>query len=104
MIDDKTITKTLTGVAKTGKYVAGYKEVSKSVKGSKVVLASSTLVEAEIKKLQDACTAASVPFLKATQTSIGLGKALGKQFRVSALAVKNQGDANLAPILEAIPK
>ena len=40
MIDEKTLTRTLTGVAKTGKYVAGYKEVAKSVKGSKVVIAS----------------------------------------------------------------
>lgn len=103
MIDDKTITKTLTGVAKTGKYIAGYKEVSKSVKGSKVVIASSTLEEVEARKLQEACAAASVPFLRVAQSSVGLGKALGKQFRVSVLAVKSQGDASLAPILEAVP-
>ena len=103
-MDEKTLTKILTGVAKTGKYVGGYKEVSKSVKGSKVIIASSTLEEVEIKTLQNASVATSVPFLQITQTSIGLGKALGKHFRVSALAVKNQGDANLTPILEAIPK
>ena len=104
MIDEKTLTRTLTGVAKTGKYVAGYKEVAKSVKGSKVVIASSTIDDSELKVLQKACDTVSVPFLQLEQSSIGLGKALGKQFRVSALAIKSHGDANLKPILESIAK
>ncbi len=104
MIDEKTLSKTLTGVAKTGKYIAGYKEVWKSVKGSKVVITSSSLTNDETKKLQEACNAATVPFLQVPVTSVGLGRALGKQFRVSALAVKNQGDANLSAILGEVPR
>lgn len=104
MIDEKTLSKTLTGVAKTGKSVAGYKEVWKSVKGSKVVITSSSLTNDKTKKLQEACNAATVPFLQVALTSVGLGKALGRQFRVSALAVKSQGDANLSTILGEIPR
>ena len=104
MIDEKTLTRTLTGVAKTGKYVAGYKEVAKSVKGSKVVIASSTLDDSELGALQKTCDTAAVPFLKLEQSSVGLGKALGKQFRISALAIKSPGDANLKPVLESIAK
>jgi ribosomal protein L30E len=104
MIDEKTLSKTLTGVAKTGKYIAGYKEVWKSVKGSKVVITSLSLTDDEAKKLQEACNAATVPFLQVPLTSVGLGKALGKQFRVSALAVRSQGDANLNTILGEIPR
>ncbi|MBM3898305.1 MAG: hypothetical protein FJ358_07290 [Thaumarchaeota archaeon] len=102
MVDEKTLTRTLTSVAKTGKYVAGYREVAKSVKGSKVVIASSTIDELERETLQKTCNTASVPFLQLEQTSMGLGKALGKQFRISALAIKSSGDANLKPILESI--
>ena len=104
MIDEKTLTRTLTGVARTGTYVAGYKEVAKSVKDSKVIITSSTLDDSEVEALHKACDIASVPFLQLEQSSIGLGKALGKQFRVSALAIKSQGDANLKPILESIAK
>lgn len=104
MVDEKTLTKILASIAKTGKYVAGYKEVAKSVKGSKVVITSSSLDDAEIKNLQQICNTSSVPFLQVPQTSVGLGKALGKQFRVSALAIKSHGDANLSPILESISK
>jgi len=104
MIDEKALTRTLTGVAKTGKYVAGYKEVGKSIDGSEVIIASSTIDDSELKALQKACDSASVPFLQLEQSSIALGKALGKQFRVSALAIKSHGDANLKPILESVAK
>ena len=104
MIDEKTLIRTLTGVVKTGEYIAGYRAVGKSIEGSKVVIASSTIDDSELKALQKACDAASVPFLRLERSSINLGKALGKQFRVSALAIKNQGDANLKPIIESIAK
>ena len=104
MIDEKTLSKTLNGVAKTGKYVAGYKEVWKSAKGSKVVIASSSLTNDETDRLQELCEATTVPFLQVPLTSVGLGRALGKQFRVSTLAVKSQGDANLSAILGEIPR
>jgi ribosomal protein L30E len=104
MVDEKTLTRTLIGVAKTGKYVAGYNEVAKSVKNSKIVIASSTIDDSELKALQKTCDTTSVPFLQLEQSSIGLGKALGKQFRVSVLAIKSPGDASLKPILESIPK
>jgi len=89
----------LSKAVKTGKCVLGFREVQKSVRGSKIIIYSNTISTEKIKPLLDACRAANVPTLAYDGPSFELGSLCGKKFRISALAVKSAGDADLTSLL-----
>src|SRR5487761_356550 len=85
--------KQLKKATKTGKYVVGRKEVLASLKGSKfLVWSSSANISQEIlnqsKVLQ-------IPALRFDGDPIALGKTCGIPFKVSVIAVRSAGDADL---------
>jgi len=84
---------------KTGKCVLGLREVQKSIRGSKIVIYSTKIPKDKLKQLIEACRAVNVPTLPYEGTSFELGSLCGKRFRISALAVKAAGDADLTPLL-----
>lgn len=100
-MDTKVLAKNLREVTKTGKFILGYKAVSASVKGSKIILCSSSLNQDHLSNIQEMCKASGVPMSRIETNSLGLAKLIGKPFRVSALSIKNQGDADLAVIIES---
>ncbi len=100
-MDTKVLAKNLREVTKTGKYILGYRAVSLSVKGSKIILCSSSLDQDRLSNIQELCKESDVPMSRIEETSLGLAKLIGKPFRVSALSIKNQGDADLAMIIES---
>ncbi|MDG7001696.1 MAG: ribosomal L7Ae/L30e/S12e/Gadd45 family protein [Nitrososphaerota archaeon] len=79
--------------SKTGKYVVGRREVMSAVKGSKLLVwsASANLPQ----KILDDCRSLSIPALKFNGNPVELGRACGIPFRVSVIAVKSAGDADL---------
>jgi large subunit ribosomal protein L30e len=87
-------------VVKTGKYVTGLKEVVQSLKGSKIVIYSKTLCEKDVTRLVEGCRILSIPVLPYDGSTVELGKICGKPFRISTIAVKSPGEADLSPILE----
>ncbi|MEM1995208.1 MAG: ribosomal L7Ae/L30e/S12e/Gadd45 family protein [Nitrososphaerales archaeon] len=91
----------LSKAVKTGKCVLGLKEVQKSVRGSKIVIYSTLAPKDKLKTLIEACRAANVPTLPYNKKPFELGLLCGKRFRVSALAIKSAGDADLTPLLAA---
>ena len=102
MVEEKALEKILQTAVKTGKYVAGLKEVSHSLKGSRLVIYSTALPEKKVSKIIEGCRALSVPFFPYEGSTIRLGRICGKPFRISALAVKSPGEADLTPILESL--
>lgn len=89
----------LSKAVKTGKCVLGLKEVLKAVRGSKIVIYSTQIPKDKLASLIEACRTANVPTLAYSSKPFNLGVLCGKKFRVSALAIKSAGDADLAPLL-----
>ncbi|MCX8188183.1 MAG: ribosomal L7Ae/L30e/S12e/Gadd45 family protein [Nitrososphaeria archaeon] len=86
-------------VTKKGKIVYGTKEVMEELKGSKAILIS-TSVKPEIRqKLLRDCKKNSIPVIEYNGSSIDLGRALGKNFRISVLSIKSTGGLDLKEIL-----
>lgn len=97
LIDEKLLVKTLGSIIKTGKYVLGEKEVSQSVKGSKLVIFAQHPFSKEVFRK---CGEASVPTYIYQGNSEKLGRICGKHFRVSVFAIKSAGDIPITPLLE----
>lgn len=79
--------------SKTGKYVVGRREVTSAVKGSKLLVWSASANVPQ--KILSDCKAFSVPALKFSGNPVELGHACGIPFRVSVIAIKSAGDADL---------
>jgi large subunit ribosomal protein L30e len=79
---------------RTGKYVVGRREVTGSLKGSKLIVwsASANLPT----KILDECKTLQIPAIRFDGNPIELGKTCGIPFKVSVIAVKSAGDAVLS--------
>ncbi len=98
--------KQLKAAARTGKYIVGRKEVLASLKGSKLLVWSAS---ANIpQELLNECRSLQIPALRFDGDPIALGKACGIPFKVSVIAVRSAGDADLKAFLTsedyAIPR
>lgn len=86
-------------VAKTGSYVVGRREVSNSLKGTKLLVWSASANVPQM--ILDECKNLSVPAIKFTGNPVELGRACGIPFRVSVIALKSTGDADLSDFAKA---
>jgi large subunit ribosomal protein L30e len=80
--------------SKTGSYVVGRREVSNAIKGTKLLVWSASANVPQT--ILDECRKLSVPALKFSGNSVELGRACGIPFRVSVIAVRAVGDADLS--------
>ena len=93
MPEVRELEKQLKLVAKTGKYIVGRREVISGIKGSKLLVWSAsaglpqTILD-DTKNLQ-------IPAIRFNGNPVELGRACGIPFRVSLIAVKSAGDADL---------
>ena len=95
MPEERELEKQLKLVSKTGKYIVGRREVMSSLKGSKLLVWSAS---ANIpKNLLDESSTLEIPALRFNGNPVELGRACGIPFRVSVIAVKSAGDADLKP-------
>jgi large subunit ribosomal protein L30e len=81
-------------VAKTGSYIVGRREVSTSLKGAKLLVWSASANVPQ--SILDECKSLSVPAIKFGGNPVELGHACGIPFRVSVIALKSAGDADLS--------
>jgi len=94
MPEARELEKQLRVAAKTGKYIVGRREVLSGVKGSKLLVWSASANVPQ--KILDECKTLSVPAVKFDGNPVELGHACGIPFRVSVIAVKSSGDADLS--------
>ena len=94
MPEERELEKQLRVAAKTGDYIVGRREVQSSIKGSKLLVwsASSNLPQS----ILDECRSLSVPAVRFNGNPVELGRACGIPFRVSVIALKTVGDADVA--------
>ena len=94
-MDQKTLQTVMRKALKTGKCVLGLKEVSNSIKGSLLIVYSSSLEAPPRNRLLETAESQKVPTLYYEGNSMALGKSCGRQHRISVVAIKSPGDANL---------
>jgi large subunit ribosomal protein L30e len=99
IIDERLLEKTLKAIIKNGKYVIGRKEVSKSIKSSKLVVYSGLIDEIDILKIKELCKSASVPIFEFPNSSVSLGRICGMPFKVSVFSVRSAGDIDISSLI-----
>ena len=93
MPEERELEKQLKLVAKTGKYIVGRREVMSGIKGSKLLVWS---VSAGLpQSILDDSKNLQIPAVRFNGNPVELGRACGIPFRVSVIAVKSAGDADL---------
>lgn len=94
MPENLELEKQLKLAARTGSYLVGRREVLSGIKGSKLLVwsASSNLPQSILDQSKDL----SIPAIKFGGNPVELGRACGIPFRVSVIAVKSPGDADLS--------
>ncbi|MHB8567642.1 MAG: ribosomal L7Ae/L30e/S12e/Gadd45 family protein [Nitrososphaerales archaeon] len=93
MPEERELEKQLKLVSKTGKYVVGRREVMSGLKGSKLLIWSNSANLPQA--ILDESKNLSIPAIKFNGNPVELGRACGIPFRVSVIAVKNTGDADI---------
>jgi len=99
MPENLELEKQLKLVKKTGSYIVGRREVSNSLKGSKLLVWSASANVPQL--ILDECKNLSVPAIKFAGNPVELGRACGIPFRVSVIALKAAGDADLSAFTKA---
>lgn len=99
MLNKSQIESFLSQVIKKGKIVYGTNEVLDELRGSKAVIVSKSIKPNIRQKLYRDCKKNSIPIIEYEGSSIDLGRALGKNFRVSVLSIKSTGGYDLKEIL-----
>jgi large subunit ribosomal protein L30e len=99
MPEERELEKQLRLVSKTGKYVVGRREVMGSLKGSKLLVWSTSAGLPQ--SILDDSKNLQIPAIRFDGNPVELGRACGIPFRVSVIAVKSPGDADLKRFLSS---
>jgi len=99
---EKNFSKSLGLVLRTGKCEIGLKEVLESIKGSKLLILSSSVKNDVRESMQSEAARLKVPVTVLNIPSSKLGRLCGKPFPISALSIRSPGEASIAAIMEAV--
>jgi len=94
------LSKAIAIAAKTGKVLFGANSTLKSAMTGKVrvIVAASNCSKELREKLEYYCKLSEIPFVIYPRTSLDLGRACGKPFVVSALAIRDPGHSDIEKI------
>lgn len=95
----KTLDKFIKNAISSDKYKSGVKEVLGSVKGSKLIILSSSIPAADRSKIEEQAKGAAVAVYDYPGTSVQLGKMCNKPFRITAIAIKSGSADEISSIL-----
>ena len=96
----KQLEKALTDAIKTRKRVLGTKQITSTIKDSKLVVISKSVPTLSAKKIEETAQNNNVPFVHFNDTSLILGKLCGLPFRVSAISLSAVSNTNVQAILK----
>jgi len=95
LVDNAQLAKVLKDAMKGGKSAVGAKESMAAVKGSKAVLCTRSIPAALGTRLREEAKKQGVPVVELTQSSVELGRMVGRPYKVSAIAVRNVSDSDV---------
>ena len=96
----KQLEKALTDAIKTGKRVLGTKQITSTIKDSKLVIISKSVPVLSAKKIEATAQDNNIPLVHFNDTSLMLGKLCGLPFRVSAISLSTLSSTNIQAILK----
>ena len=96
----KQLEKALTDAIKTGERIIGTKQVTSTIKDSKLVVISKSVSNSSAKKIEETAQNNNVPLIHFNDTSFVLGKLCGLPFRVSAISLNTLSNTNIQSILK----
>ncbi|MDE1826171.1 MAG: ribosomal L7Ae/L30e/S12e/Gadd45 family protein [Thaumarchaeota archaeon] len=96
----KLLEKAIKDAVDDGKCFFGTKEALSSIKNSKLIVLSRSILPSTTQKIVEAAKSAKVPTLNYNGSSVELGRLCGAQFRISAVSLKALSDTNLKAIIK----
>ena len=96
----KQLEKALTDAIKTGKRILGTKQITSTIKDSKLVIISKSVPTLSVKKIEKTAQDNNVPLVHFNDTSLTLAKLCGLPFRVSAISLSAVSNTNVQAILK----
>ncbi len=84
----------------SNKYRAGYKEVVKSVKGSKLIVLSDSVVNTLRETIENIAANSNVPVYHFKGTSLQLARLCGTPYRVSTISIKSGNIDDISDIIQ----
>jgi large subunit ribosomal protein L30e len=95
----KNLEKTIKEAISSKKCKIGTREVMGSIKGSKLIVLSSSLIDDDKSKILEEANAANVPTLQYDGNSVQLGRLCNKTFRISTICLKAGNDNDIQELL-----
>ena len=96
----KQLEKALTDAIKTGKRVLGTKQITSTIKDSKLVVISKSVPTLSAQKIEETAQNNNIPLIHFNDTSMTLGKICGLPFRVSAISLNALSNTSVQAILK----
>jgi large subunit ribosomal protein L30e len=96
----KNLEKTIKEGISTKKCKIGTKQVMRSIKGSKIIILSNSLMARNKSKILEEAKSSQVPTLLYDGSSVQLGRLCNKPFRISALCLKVGKDNEIQELLK----
>ena len=96
----KNLEKIIKEAKSSKKYKEGLKEVKSSVRGSKLIIVSTSLRNTDKQFIEKHCNELKVPLYYYSDNSIKLGRLFNRPYRISAVALKSIADEDVNALLE----
>jgi len=96
----KNLEKIIKEAKSSNKYKEGLKEVRSSVKGSKLIIVSTSLTITDKQFIEKHCNELKVPIYYYSDNSIKLGRLFNRPYRISTVALKSIADEDVNALLE----
>ena len=95
----KNLEKTIKDAISSNKCKIGTRQVMSSIKGSKLIVLSDSLIPGNKSKILEDAKKAQVPVLPFNGNSVRLGKLCNKPFRISALSLRIGNDDEIQQLV-----
>ena len=96
----KNLEKIIKEAKSSNKYKDGIKEVKSNVKGSKLIIVSTSLNNIDKELLDNSSKEYKVPIYYYSDNSIKLGRLFNKPYRISTVALKAVSEEDVKSLLE----
>lgn len=96
----KNLEKIIKEAKSSNKYKEGIKEVKSNIKGTKLIIVSTSVNNADKQSLEKSSKEYKVPIYYYGENSIKLGRLFNRPYRISAVALKGVSEEDIGNLLE----
>jgi len=96
----KNLEKIIKEAKSSNKYKEGIKEVKSNIKGSKLIIISTSLNNNDKQSLEKASAEYKVPIYYYDDNSLKLGRLFNRPYRISTVALKSVSEEDVNTLLE----